>query len=140
MLATVPNDVFARDARARRSSPDGLPRAARAAIEYHTALCLLLELDRGFSPFYWTNIADPALPFVGADRAHEPDRAASATAAAASSTSPTTSPPGHELLALDADALLDRYEPGLRAHQPGLRPLLGAASAGCTASPPRSRS
>ena len=37
VLATVPSDVF---------------------VE-------LLELDRGFSPFYWTNIADPELPFVG---------------------------------------------------------------------------
>ena len=35
------------------------------SIEYHTALCLLLELDRQFSPYYWTNIADPELPFVG---------------------------------------------------------------------------
>ena len=66
VVATVPNDVFARllDAELR----DGrrrLPRAARRAIEYHTALCLLLELDRRFTPFYWTNIADPELPFVG---------------------------------------------------------------------------
>ena len=35
------------------------------SIEYHTALCVLLELDRSFTPFYWTNIADPSLPFVG---------------------------------------------------------------------------
>ena len=35
------------------------------AIEYHTALCLLLEIDRQFTPYYWTNIADPELPFVG---------------------------------------------------------------------------
>ena len=35
------------------------------SIEYHAALCLLLELDRRFSPFYWTNVADRELPFVG---------------------------------------------------------------------------
>jgi len=35
------------------------------ATEYHTALCLLLELDQSFTPYYWTNIADPELPFVG---------------------------------------------------------------------------
>ena len=34
-------------------------------IEYFTALCLLIELDRQFSPYYWTNIGDDALPFVG---------------------------------------------------------------------------
>ena len=38
---------------------------AAAAIEYHAALCLLLELDRRFSPFYWTNVADRDIPFVG---------------------------------------------------------------------------
>ena len=51
--------------------PGSPPRSATptsgacARIEYHTALCLLLEIDRQFSPFYWTNIADPELPFVG---------------------------------------------------------------------------
>ena len=25
----------------------------------------MLEIDRRFSPYYWTNIADPELPFVG---------------------------------------------------------------------------
>src|SRR3954452_10470174 len=46
-LATVPNDVFAQ--------LTGLPPPP---IEYFAALCLLLELDRPFSPFYWTNVAD----------------------------------------------------------------------------------
>jgi hypothetical protein len=41
------------------------------AIEYHAALCLLLELDRRSRPYYWTNVAEPGLPFVGADRARE---------------------------------------------------------------------
>ena len=45
-----------------------LPEAYLAklrGIEYFTALCLLIELDRQFSPYYWTNIGDDALPFVG---------------------------------------------------------------------------
>jgi hypothetical protein len=49
-------------------SDDLLPDAYRArlrGIEYFTALCLLIELDRRFSPFYWTNIGDDTLPFVG---------------------------------------------------------------------------
>ena len=66
-------------------------------IEYFAALALLLELDRPFSPFYWTNVADPELPFVGLIE-HANFLDPRATAAAASSTSPTTSPHGHELL------------------------------------------
>ena len=87
-------------------------------IEYHTALCLLLELDRRFSPFYWTNIADPELPFVGLvehTNFVEPERydgrrflyVANYLA------------PGDPLLELDADALIERYTPGLRKVNPG---------------------
>jgi protoporphyrinogen oxidase len=87
-------------------------------IEYHTALCLLLELDRSFTPYYWTNIADPELPFVGViehTNLIEPARydgrrflyVANYLA------------PGDELLGLDADALLERYTPGLRRINPG---------------------
>ena len=36
-----------------------------ATIESRGALCLLLELDRQFSPFYWTNVFDERLPFIG---------------------------------------------------------------------------
>ena len=96
--------------------PEYLGRLER--IEYHTALCLLLELDRRFSPFYWTNIADPELPFVGLvehTNFVEPERydgrrflyVANYLA------------PGDELLELDADALLERYTPGLRKVNPG---------------------
>ena len=96
--------------------PEYLDRLER--IEYHTALCLLLELDRRFSPFYWTNIADPELPFVGLvehTNFVEPERydgrrflyVANYLA------------PGDPLLELDADALLERYTPGLRKVNPG---------------------
>jgi protoporphyrinogen oxidase len=62
VVATVPNDVFAR--MLDLPLPEAYLERMRS-IEYHTALCLLLELDRRFSPYYWTNIADPELPFVG---------------------------------------------------------------------------
>jgi protoporphyrinogen oxidase len=119
VVATVPNDVFEalldpglRDA----VGSDYLDRLHE--IEYHTALCLLLELDRRFSPYYWTNVADPELPFVGLvehTNFVEPERydgrrflyVANYLA------------PGDELLGLDADALLDRYAPGLRKVNPG---------------------
>jgi protoporphyrinogen oxidase len=113
VVATVPNDVFAElldPALADAIGPEYLGRLE--TIEYHTALCLLLELDRQFSPYYWTNIADPELPFVGLvehTNFVEPERydgrrflyIANYLA------------PGDPLLELDADELLDRYTPGL---------------------------
>ena len=126
VVATVPNDVFRGlldDDLAAAIGPEYLGRLER--IEYHTALCLLLEIDRRFSPFYWTNIADPELPFVGLvehTNFVEPARydgrrflyVANYLA------------PGDPLLELDADALLERYTPGLRKVNPGLRALMGA--------------
>ncbi len=119
VVATVPNDVFAGlldDGLKQAIGPEYLGRLER--IEYHTALCLLLELDRQFSPYYWTNVADPELPFVGLvehTNFVEPERydgrrflyVANYLA------------PGDELLDLDADALLERYTPGLRKVNPG---------------------
>jgi protoporphyrinogen oxidase len=63
VLATVPNDVFERML-APGLVPDDYLTGLRS-IEYFAALCLLLELDRPFSGFYWTNVADRELPFVG---------------------------------------------------------------------------
>jgi len=114
VVATVPNDVF------RGMLDLELPRdylQRLDSIEYHTALCLLLELDRSFTPFYWTNIADPELPFVGViehTNLIPPERydgrrflyVANYLA------------PGHELLSLDAEAVIARYEPGLRRINP----------------------
>ena len=130
--------------RAARARPRRRGREATSAacggIEYHTALCLLLELDRGFSPLLLDQHRRPGAAVRRADRAHEPDRAARATAGAASSTSRTTSPPGHELLALDADALLDALRARAARASTRASTALGAARAGCTASPRRSRS
>jgi protoporphyrinogen oxidase len=66
VIATVPNDVFEQllDPQLASALADGYLERLRS-IEYHAALCLLLELDRRFSPFYWTNVADRGLPFVG---------------------------------------------------------------------------
>ena len=107
----------------RRSGPSTWARLER--IEYHTALCLLLELDRRFTPFYWTNIADPELPFVGLvehTNFVEPERydgrrflyVANYLA------------PGDPLLELDADALIERYDARAAQGQPRLRALMGA--------------
>jgi protoporphyrinogen oxidase len=102
VLATVPNDVFAQ--------LTGLPEPG---IEYFAALCLLLELDRPFSDYYWTNVADRDLPFVGliehtnfVEPVHYGGRRFLYVA--------NYLEHGHELLDLDAAALLERYLPGLR--------------------------
>jgi protoporphyrinogen oxidase len=118
VVATVPNDVFLGllDPDLAAAIGDDYLRRLKE-IEYHTALCLLLELDRQFSPYYWTNIADPELPFVGLvehTNFVEPERydgrrflyVANYLA------------PGDELLGLDADELIERYTPGLRKVNP----------------------
>ena len=106
VLATVPNDVFAR-----------LTDLPEPPIEYFAALCLLLELDRPFSRFYWTNVADRALPFVGLvehTNFVEPERYDGRRFLYVANYLAH----GHALLSLDADALLDRYMPGLRTINP----------------------
>jgi len=114
VVATVPNDVFLGIAGDLLAADY---REKLETIEYHTALCLLLELDRQFSPFYWTNVADPELPFVGIvehtnmiDREHYGGRRFLYLA--------NYVEPGHELLALDPDELLEAYTPGLRKVNP----------------------
>ena len=122
VVATVPSDVFGAlldDDLAAAVGPDYLGRLADT--EYHTALCLLLELDRRFSPFYWTNIADPELPFVGlvehtnfiSPRRYGGRRFLYIANYLA---------PGDPLLALSADELLAAYLPGLRKVQPQFSP------------------
>ena len=66
VVATVPSDVFSRMLDPALGAEIGRDYLGRLdSIEYHTALCVLLELDRQFTPYYWTNVADPELPFVG---------------------------------------------------------------------------
>jgi len=118
VVATVPNDVFVHLLDPDLAEAIGSAYLDRLrAVEYHTALCLLLELDRQFSPFYWTNVADPELEFVGLvehtnfiDPARYDGRRFLYVA--------NYLEPGHELLTLDPDALLERYLPGLRKVNP----------------------
>ena len=119
VVATVPSGIFERllDPPLRDALSPGYGDRLRAA-EYQTALCLLLEVDRRFSPFYWTNVADVGLPFVGliehtnlVDPARYDGRrflyAANYVAA------------GDPLLDLDAEGLLTAYSDGLRRVNPG---------------------
>jgi protoporphyrinogen oxidase len=115
VLCTLPSDVFD-----QLLAPGLLPEAYLArlrGIEYFTALCLLLELDRRFSPFYWTNIGDDALPFVGLiehTNLVAPERYGGRRFLYVANYLPR----GHPLLERDAEGLLADYLPGLRAVNP----------------------
>jgi protoporphyrinogen oxidase len=118
VVATVPSDVFLSLLDDDLATAIGEPYLARLrATEYHTALCLLLELDRRFSPFYWTNIADPAVPFVGLvehTNFVDPMRYGGRRFLYVAN----YLAPGDPLLRLDADGLLDAYLPGLLKVRP----------------------
>jgi protoporphyrinogen oxidase len=97
--------------------PDAYAAKLRS-IEYYAALCLVLELDRPFSPYYWTNVADRDLPFIGLiehTNFVEPERYGGRRFLYVSNYLPH----GHELLGRSMDEVLDRYEPGLRRVNPG---------------------
>lgn len=115
VLATVPSDVFL-----QLVDPGVLPAAYRerlCATEYCAALCLLLEVDRRITPYYWTNVAEPAVPFVGLIE-HTNFVAPSRYGGRRFLYVANYLPHGHELLSLGAEALLARYEPGLRLANP----------------------
>jgi protoporphyrinogen oxidase len=115
VLATVPSDVFE-----QLLPPGTLPQAYAARLretEYFTALCLLLEVDRQVTPYYWINVTDRDVPFVGLiehTNFVEPERYGGRRFLYVANYLPR----GHELLALDAEALLERYAPGLRSANP----------------------
>ncbi len=122
VVATVPSDVFGAllddDLRAAIGD-DYLARLQ--ATEYHTALCLLLELDRRFSPFYWTNIADPEVPFVGLvehTNFISPHRYGGRRFLYVAN----YLAPGDALLALSPEQLVAAYLPGLRKVRPDFSP------------------
>lgn len=118
VVATVPNDIFTALLSPQLRDDLGPAYSKQlASIEYGGALCLLIELDRQFSPFYWTNIADERLPFIGLiehTNLVSPDRYNDRHYLYVAN----YLPPGHELIKLSADDLLARYEPGLRQINP----------------------
>jgi len=122
VVATVPNDIFLGllDEHLAEAIGDPYLDLLRQA-EYHTALCMLLELDRRFSPFYWTNIADVEVPFVGLiehTNFIDPERYGGRRFLYIAN----YLAPGDPLLDLSAEELLDAYLPGLRAVQPAFSP------------------
>ena len=118
VIATVPNDIFEQLLDPELTAEVGPAYLGRlSTIEYHTALCMLLELDRPFTPYYWMNIADDELPFVGLiehTNFIEPERYGGRRFLYVAN----YFEPGHPMLALEPDELLDLYEPGLRKVNP----------------------
>jgi protoporphyrinogen oxidase len=118
VVATVPSDVFLAllDESTRQALTPGYVEKLES-IEYHAALCFVLELDRQFSPFYWTNIADNRFPFIGLiehTNLVSPERYDGRRFLYVANYREQ----GDELLGLDPDQLLDRYEPWLREVNP----------------------
>jgi protoporphyrinogen oxidase len=115
VLATVPSDVFE-----RLVAPGVLPDAyveRLRSTEYFTALCLVLEVDRQVTPYYWINVAEADVPFVGLiehTNFVEPERYGGRRFLYVANYLPR----GHELLALDEEGLLERYADGLRRANP----------------------
>ena len=114
VLATVPSDIF--DGMAGQLLPPSY-RKLLQETEYHTALCLLLEVTQPLSRFYWTNIADTSLPFVGLIE-HTNMIPASRYGGRQFAYVANYVEPGSDLLDLDAEGLLDRYLPGLQKVNP----------------------
>lgn len=114
VLATVPNDVFLELA-GDMVEPAYAERLR--SIEYHTALCLLLELDRTFGPYYWTNVADTELPFVGLVE-HTNLVSAERYDGRRFLYVANYVEPGDPLLDLSPEELIGRYTPGLRKVNP----------------------
>jgi protoporphyrinogen oxidase len=118
VIATVPSDVFEQlcDEPLQREVGEPYWQKTRS-IEYFAALCVLLELDRRFHDFYWTNVVDEELRFIGLIEHTNlvgPDHYGGRHFLYLANYLPR----GHELLSLDLEALLDVYEPGLRKVNP----------------------
>lgn len=122
VLATVASDIFE-----QLLSPtlvaeigDGYLGKMRS-IDYCAALCVVLELDRQFHPYYWTNVVDEELRFIGlieqtnlVPPEHYGGRHLLYLA--------NYLPRDHELLAMTDDELMAVYEPGMRKVNPDYSP------------------
>jgi protoporphyrinogen oxidase len=122
VLATVPSDVFEQLLTPRLAGeldPGYLERAR--SIEYLAALCLVLELDRPFHRFYWTNVLDEDVPFIGLieqTKLIAPERYGGRHLLYVANYLEA----GDPLMTLDPDALLGAYLSGLRAVRPDFTP------------------
>ena len=118
VIATVPTDIFQQllDPDLAKAVGDSYLSQA-GSIEYFAALCLVLEIDRQFHPYYWTNVVDEDLRFIGLIEQTNlvpPEHYAGRRFLYVANYLPRD----HELLGLDMDELITAYEPGLKRVNP----------------------
>jgi protoporphyrinogen oxidase len=103
--------------------PEGARETAEelSRIDFLGNVCLVLELERSLSDFYWTNVTDPESPFVGiieqtrwADAADFGGRHVAYVSAYV--------PPGDPRMSMSADELFASYLPWIRRIFPAFGP------------------
>jgi protoporphyrinogen oxidase len=63
ILSTVSNDIFEKLTPELHKFPNYISKLR--AVNYLSAVVLILELENSLSEFYWMNIAEPTFPFLG---------------------------------------------------------------------------
>ncbi|HEY8467022.1 MAG TPA: NAD(P)/FAD-dependent oxidoreductase [Solirubrobacterales bacterium] len=121
VIAALPSDIFEQLLSPELAAEVGEEYLGRTrSIEYFAALCLLCVLDRQFHPFYWTNVADTDLGFIGLiehTNLVPPENYGGRHILYVANYLPRD----HELLKLGMDELIDFYEPGLRKVNPAFQ-------------------
>ncbi|MBA2763625.1 MAG: FAD-dependent oxidoreductase [Thermoleophilaceae bacterium] len=118
VVAALPSDIFEELLDPALAAEIGAEYLGKLhSIEYFAALCVVLELDREFHPYYWTNVADADLRFIGlieqtnlVPRERYGGRRFLYIA--------NYLPRDDGLLDLDLDEVMEVYEPGLRKVNP----------------------
>jgi protoporphyrinogen oxidase len=119
VVATVPSDVFEQLLDPGLAAGVGEEYLERVrGTEYQAALCLVLELERRFGRFYWLNVADPELPFIGLiehTNFVDPERYGGRRFLYVANYVERDD----RLLSLSPEELLAEYTPGMRRVNPG---------------------
>ncbi len=118
VIAALPSDVFDELLEDDLRAAIGERYMERTrGIEYFAALCLLCVLDRRFHPYYWTNVADTDLGFIGLieqTNLVSPERYGGRHVLYVANYLPRD----HELLGKSMEELIEFYEPGLAKVNP----------------------
>ena len=119
VVACVPSEVFARLLGPGLRAEVGAEYLERLdSIEYFASCNLVLELKRPLTDHFWVNVADRRCPFVGLIE-HTNLVGRELTGGRTFTHVSNYLPHDHELMQLDPDALVDRYEPALKLLAPG---------------------